>query len=295
MPTPFVSVLNAMPTQLADALAPFLTEQFDGALSGAQLSHIADKSQLSLQQVYLALLPIAAKLANPPISHFHVGALVIGGSGNLYMGANLELPNQALNHSVHAEQSAISHAWIKGETEIKDIIVNASPCGHCRQFINELHLGKNINIHLPEQDTAPLSYYLPYAFGPSDLGVTTPLLHKHSVALTYASDDKLVQTALEQASISYAPYSACHAAVVLEMKSGEYVIGRYAENAAFNPSLLPMQMALSHINLRRLDYQDIQRAVLVESSAGQISLADMSQSSLASVSNVKLESLIASA
>ena len=295
MPTPFVSVLNAMPTQLADALAPFLTEQFDGALSGAQLSHIADKSQLSLQQVYLALLPIAAKLANPPISHFHVGALVIGGSGNLYMGANLELPNQALNHSVHAEQSAISHAWIKGETEIKDIIVTASPCGHCRQFINELHLGKNINIHLPEQDTAPLSYYLPYAFGPSDLGVTTPLLHKHSVALTYASDDKLVQTALEQASISYAPYSACHAAVVLEMKSGEYVIGRYAENAAFNPSLLPMQMALSHINLRRLDYQDIQRAVFVESSAGQISLADMSQSSLASVSNVKLESLIASA
>ncbi|MGL4476129.1 MAG: cytidine deaminase [Shewanella sp.] len=295
MPTPFVSVLNAMPTQLADTLAPFLTEQFDGALSGAQLSHIADKSQLSLQQVYLALLPIAAKLANPPISHFHVGALVIGGSGNLYMGANLELPNQALNHSVHAEQSAISHAWIKGETEIKDIIVNASPCGHCRQFINELHLGKNINIHLPEQDTAPLSYYLPYAFGPSDLGVTTPLLHKHSVTLTYASDDKLIQTALEQASISYAPYSACHAAVVLEMKSGEYVIGRYAENAAFNPSLLPMQMALSHINLRRLDYQDIQRAVLVESSAGQISLADMSQSSLASVSNVKLECLIASA
>ncbi|MBV7314368.1 cytidine deaminase [Shewanella sp. NIFS-20-20] len=291
MPTRFTPALDTMSSALADSVRPLLTAQFDGTFSASQLAEFALNSRLTRQELYVALLTLAATLANPPISQFRVGALAIGASGRLYMGANLELPQQALGHSVHAEQSAISHAWIKGETAISDIIVNASPCGHCRQFINELYQGQSINIHLPAQDVAPLSHYLPYAFGPSDLGINAPLLQNSGAALAYTTNEPLYQHALIQAGRSYAPYSACHAAVVIEMRTGEFVVGRYAENAAFNPSLMPMQMALSLMNIHRLDYQDMIRAVLVESNAGQISLFAMSRCALASVADIELEYL----
>ena len=48
------------------------------------------------------------------------------------MGANIELNCAALSHTVHAEQSAISHAWLAGEKSITDIIVNETLCGFCR-------------------------------------------------------------------------------------------------------------------------------------------------------------------
>ena len=41
--------------------------------------------------------------------------------------------------TIHAEQSAISHAWLRNEPRITDIVVNYTPCGHCRQFMNELY------------------------------------------------------------------------------------------------------------------------------------------------------------
>lgn len=40
--------------------------------------------------------------------------------------------------------------------------------------------------------------------------------------------------------------------------------GSYAENAAFNPTLPPLQGALNLLSLNGYDYPDIQRAVLAE-------------------------------
>lgn len=50
-----------------------------------------------------------------PISEFYVGAIVRGISGRLYLGANMEFTGAQLGQTVHAEQCAISHAWMKGE------------------------------------------------------------------------------------------------------------------------------------------------------------------------------------
>lgn len=62
-----------------------------------------------------------------------------------------------MQQTVHAEQSAISHAWLRGETSLRAITVNYTPCGHCRQFMNELNSGLALRIHLPGREAHALS------------------------------------------------------------------------------------------------------------------------------------------
>ncbi|MCL1124196.1 cytidine deaminase [Shewanella surugensis] len=289
----FIEPIKTLSNSLANALTPLLDDRFSGYISASQRQKLMTVTQLDEAPLLLQLLPIAAALSKPTISHFYVGAIAKGASGDIYMGANIELQGKALFHSVHAEQSAISHAWLKGEKYISDIIVNASPCGHCRQFMNELVKGHAINIHLPKQTPKTLTHYLPYAFGPSDLNVQHPLLspqyHPHSLD----SDDPIMQVALEHASKSYAPYTQNHAAVILETVDGKQYSSRYAENAAFNPSMLPMQMALSAMVRHDQDFSDITRAILVESSKGKVSLIGATTDALNAVSNVELEHKLA--
>ena len=59
------------------------------------------------------------------------------------------------NKQVHAEQSAVTHAWLRGESRLVAITVNYTPCGHCRRFMNELNSGTHIaEIHLPGRKVA---------------------------------------------------------------------------------------------------------------------------------------------
>lgn len=288
----FIRSITQLPTPLADALIPMLHQNFAGHLDAQQLATLTSASKMTEAEVLLALLPIAAALAKPPISEFYVGAIAKGKSGDIYMGANLELPGEALFHSVHAEQSAISHAWLSGESQIVDIIVNASPCGHCRQFMNELVEGSKISIHLPAQKSHPLAYYLPYAFGPKDLNVTSPLMAKQQTEFALDSADPMIIEGLDHAGLSYAPYTQSFAAVVLETRDGATYCGRYAENAAFNPSMLPMQMALSNLVRHNREFSDISRAVLIESSQGKISLVGATMDALHTVAAIELEHIV---
>lgn len=288
----FIRSITQLPLPLADALIPLLHQNFAGHIDAMQLGKLTLDSKMTEAEVLLALLPIAAALAKPPISEFYVGAIAKGKSGDIYMGANLELPGEALFHSVHAEQSAISHAWLSGESQIVDIIVNASPCGHCRQFMNELVDGANITIHLPAQESHPLAYYLPYAFGPKDLNVVSPLLAKQQTEFVLDSSDPMIIEGLDHAGLSYAPYTQSFAAVVLETHDGGTYCGRYAENAAFNPSMLPMQMALSNLTRHNREFSDIRRAVLIESSQGKISLVGATMDALHTIAAVELEHIV---
>ncbi|WP_298769496.1 cytidine deaminase [uncultured Shewanella sp.] len=289
----FLEPINTLSHSLANALAPLLTDDFSGHINAQQLQELVNATQLSEEQLLLQLLPIAAALSNPTISEFYVGAIAKGASGDIYMGANIELQGKALFHSVHAEQSAISHAWLNGEKYITDIIVNASPCGHCRQFMNELVKGHDITIHLPKQNPQSLTHYLPYAFGPSDLNIKQPLLSAQYNPHSLKSTDPAVQSALEHANKSYAPYTHNHAAVLLETHDGKQYCGQYAENAAFNPSMLPMQMALSVMVRYGQDFADISRAILIESSKGKVSLIGATKDALNAVSQIELEHLLA--
>jgi cytidine deaminase len=58
---------------------------------------------------------LAAACARADLSHFNVGAIARGVSGTWYFGGNMEFLGATMQQTVHAEQSAISHAWLRGE------------------------------------------------------------------------------------------------------------------------------------------------------------------------------------
>lgn len=241
-------------------------QHFAGHLSALEVKELTEKYQLTPQSLGLKLLPIAACYSYAPISNFYVGAVVIGISGNFYFGANLEFVGTNIQQTVHAEQSAISHAWMNNEKALTDVIVNYTPCGHCRQFMNELNSAAELNIHLPHSQNNSLYQYLPDAFGPKDLNITHLLLDEHNNQLSYQSEDKLVQQAVVAANMAHSPYSQSFIGIALQTKFGEIFKGSYAENAAFNPSLPALQVALNCLLLSGRQFEDVERIVMVEKS-----------------------------
>lgn len=234
-----------------------------GIVTAADAAELASREGVDVPQLMTMLLPQAATYARPPISNFYVGAVSRGLSGNLYFGANLEFAGEALSFTVHAEQSSVSNAWMNGEEGIDLIAVTAAPCGYCRQFLNELTTADRLTIAMPKE-TRSLRDLLPSAFGPRDLGIDGGLMQREEHALTIDASDDLAQTALAAARRSYAPYSKSYAGVALRTIDGTIASGAYAENAAFNPSMSPLEVALSQLNLAGGSFATITEAVLVQ-------------------------------
>lgn len=94
-----------------------------------------------------SLLPLAKAFSVHPISGIPVGAVAVGQSGQLYLGANLEFIGMPLHATLHAEQSAVLNAWMHDEKAVVSLYVSEMPCGHCRQFLRELTNIKSVPIH----------------------------------------------------------------------------------------------------------------------------------------------------
>lgn len=81
----------------------------------------------------------ARERAYAPYSQFKVGAALLGKSGRVYNGCNVE--NAAYGPSMCAERTAIFKAVSEGEREFEMIAVvtenGVSPCGTCRQVMME--------------------------------------------------------------------------------------------------------------------------------------------------------------
>jgi cytidine deaminase len=223
----------------------------------------------TIESLMISLLPWAVAFADAPVSNFLVGAIALGGSGALYAGANIEFTGMPLSASVHAEQAAIVNAWSHGEREVATIAATAAPCGHCRQFLMELGAPERLAIYVDGRPATTLGDLLPSAFGPRDLGAAAGLLNDADVPLTapIAADDLLGQAALGAAGASYAPYTRAYAGIALQTDDGRIVTGRYAESAAYNPSLPALQSALVELALRGIDRTTVNAAVMVEAPA----------------------------
>jgi cytidine deaminase len=236
-----------------------------GVMTAAEAQQRARDANIDIATLMTRLLPDAAAFARPPVSNFRVGVVSRGTTtGNLYFGANLEFAQEALSFTVHAEQSSITNAWMHGEAGVDLLAVNAPPCGYCRQFLNELTTASQLTIAMPDT-TLPLGQLLPHAFGPRDLGIDGGLLQRENHRLAILDEDELAEAALDAANRSYAPYSKAYAGVALRTQDGTIVTGSYAENAAFNPSMSPLEVALSMLNLRGGSWSDITEAALVQS------------------------------
>ncbi len=255
----------------------------------AQIAALCQATSLKEDALALALLPQAQHKAWVPVSGFRVGALAMGNSGHWYLGANLEVEGLPLNSALHAEQAAIGHAALWGETGIRRVVVSASPCGHCRQFMQELN--QECLTLVLEDARLSLAELLPHAFGPADLGQSYGMLNGPAGTLSVDSRDPLVLAALAEANASYAPYSHNRAGVALLLNDGRVCRGRYLENAAFNPSLGPMQLALSQLMLQGATPANISRALMVEADAG-ICQHDAAAQLLGRLGTVTLERLV---
>lgn len=136
-------------------------------------------TQLStdLQFHLLHLAQEAAHNAYVPYSAFPVGAALLTGSGEIVTGANIE--NASYGLTCCAERVACFSAAAAGHREIIAIAVTAprvetvTPCGACRQVLNEFKPASGDMIVIldgPHAPTpVPLAELLPRAFGPRDL------------------------------------------------------------------------------------------------------------------------------
>ena len=83
----------------------------------------------------------ARQAAYAPYSGFKVGAALLGKSGRIYQGCNVE--NVAYGSSICAERTALVKAVSQGEREFVAIAIVAdtkdpvAPCGACRQVLAE--------------------------------------------------------------------------------------------------------------------------------------------------------------
>lgn len=110
-----------------------------------------------------------------PYSKFRVGAAVLGDSGMVYPGCNIE--NASFGLTICAERAALCRAVTDGETRITAVVVYTptesptAPCGACRQALNEF--GPDMDCICVSDGTEiirmKLSGLLPAAFGPRNL------------------------------------------------------------------------------------------------------------------------------
>lgn len=126
---------------------------------------------------YRALLDIAIEAthkAYAPYSKVHVGAALLGKSGTVYTGVNVE--NASFGATNCAERTAIFKAVSEGELTFSAIAIASnldhpiSPCGICRQVIVEF--GVDIDVILGDEkhfDVYKASELLPVGFHKTEL------------------------------------------------------------------------------------------------------------------------------
>ena len=116
----------------------------------------------------------ARKNSYAPHSKYYVGAALKCKSGKIYSGCNIE--NDGIM-AICAERVAFTKAISEGEKEFEYIVVcggssldtleDCSPCGYCRQFMNEF-VDDNFSIYLVGADDKISKYsihdLLPHSF-----------------------------------------------------------------------------------------------------------------------------------
>jgi cytidine deaminase len=118
----------------------------------------------------------AARRAYAPYSRFPVGAALLTEDGSMVAGCNVE--NASYGLTVCAERVAAFTAVAAGHRVVRAVAVVApklpgvTPCGACRQVLNEFRpAGGDLLVILEgatDPEIVPLDELLPRSFGPRD-------------------------------------------------------------------------------------------------------------------------------
>ena len=116
----------------------------------------------------------AQEFSYSPYSNYTVGAALLGKSGKIFTGANVE--NAVYPLGLCAERAAVFGAVSQGEKEFEAIAVvtrdGGTPCGSCRQVLAEF--GLDIQVLIADSSGAlkqetTVEELLPFNFGPENL------------------------------------------------------------------------------------------------------------------------------
>ena len=119
----------------------------------------------------------ARQRAYAPYSNFPVGAALLGRSGRVFTGCNVE--NASYPLTTCAERTAVTKAVSEGEVGFEAIAVvtatGATPCGACRQILREFAGPEgNLRVIVADPDgnsrTFTIDELLPAGFTPDQLG-----------------------------------------------------------------------------------------------------------------------------
>jgi cytidine deaminase len=285
-----MDTMGIMPIFAAEAVSSHLAKFRDAArrrletvLFDERFDGVIDcQDGMASGQFMLDLLPIAQLYSQPATSAYRVGAICSGANGRIYFGANLELANAPLGFTIHAEQSAVANAVAHGEKAIERLAVTAAPCGHCRQFLNELTTASTLELIIAGKPPTTLTALLPNSFGPADLGAEGGLNGEIETPMHLVSGatSPIAEAALRAASRSYSPYTKSQSGVAFGLQDGTIVAGSYIESAAYNPSLPPGIAAIDRLRFSGRSYSDISEALLVELEGAKISQEGMTRSVL---------------
>lgn len=121
-------------------------------------------------QALIAAAVEARAAAYAPYSNYHVGAALLGESGTIYRGCNVE--NASYPVSLCAERNALGQAVVHGERKIVAAVVLTdttpppSPCGMCRQALAEFGSDATVILATPDGEVTRYSLreLLPHRF-----------------------------------------------------------------------------------------------------------------------------------
>jgi cytidine deaminase len=128
---------------------------------------------MTTDEELIAYAAQARRQAYAPYSNYAVGAALLGRSGVVYIGCNVE--NACYSLTICAERTALCRAVSDGERDFEAIAVvtanGGAPCGACRQVLAEFGPDMRVLIATPDHvvSQCTVSDLLPSAFGPQDL------------------------------------------------------------------------------------------------------------------------------
>jgi cytidine deaminase len=126
--------------------------------------------EINWDSLHISAIEVMKK-AYAPYSNFKVGVAALVDDGRVVVGCNSE--NASYGVGLCAECGLISSLTASGGGRLIAVVCVdgegnfLSPCGRCRQLLFE-HGGNEMLLMTPD-GPKPMSYILPWAFGPEDL------------------------------------------------------------------------------------------------------------------------------
>jgi cytidine deaminase len=269
-PLTIMEALQRLPRALGIIIRDKLRAR--GALGPVQLNpgEVADVEildKVARADIMMHLLAFGPALSQTQTPGGALGAVAEGGSGALYLGANIEWRGTGIKFSVHGAQAAVLSAWAGGETTLHSLLVETEPCACCRQFLREIWDWENMKILIAPGGPEPGRTIR--EIGLNLKGLRTERLVGHLLrqqtsgggAIESRDLAKLAGTAARD---SYAPYSKNFAGVALRAKNGVIHCGRYAETRESIAGVLAIEGALVDLVLCGGHVADVEEIALVE-------------------------------